>query len=289
MSEMSATTTAPAISTIASANWSDGSRSGMSIAQKKEIILSLIQQNPDLQGQVVKTATNRDFTIGRTPISRIQTHADLDAVFHGIEQLQPASKSAKPPPPEEGEEPQGRGMRGRGLATPRVRRNRLEHLTEGVVEKPKPYIPFGRFVIHRYDLENGKLNMKTPKGAIVKEIPSQKISLNLGKVLHSIGRGILPDYDKVNSLKDDDKEVLHRVIHHSRMTDKVSVPTPKSKTEEEQISDRFDILKGEIMAGNDNPKIVKELKTLLMKLIGAGRIPRKEAHDILTDLASFGI
>jgi hypothetical protein len=69
----------------------------------------------------------------------------------------------------------------------------------------------------------------------------------------------------------------------------VSVPTPKSKTEEEQMADRFDILKGEIVAGNDNPKIVKELKVLLMKLINMGRIPRKEAHDILTDLASIGI
>jgi sulfate adenylyltransferase subunit 1 (EFTu-like GTPase family) len=150
-------------------------------------------------------------------------------------------------------------------------------------------MPFGRFVIHKFDLEGGKLSMKTPKGGVVKEIPSQKISMGLVRVLKTIGKGSLPSFDEIKGLAEGDKETLHKVITHSRLNDKVSVPTPQSKTDEEKLADRFDILRGEIVAGNDNKALVKEFKVLLMKLLNAGRVPRKEAHDILTDLASIGL
>ena len=274
MSELSAETTEPAVSSIALTDWTNGSRNpSFSVAKKKELLTTWWNSNRDA---VLTNVNGRELSYGsKLP----KTHAELDALH--------ASAVAY----ESGAKAEGRGLKGRGLAkaAPRVRKNRLAHLIEGVVEKPKPYVPFGRFVLHRYDLDSGKLNMKTPKGAVIKEIPSQKISQGLAKIFQSLGKGILPDYDKVNGLKDEDKEVLHKVVTHSRLTDKVSVPTPKSKTEEEQMADRFDILKGEIVAGNDNPKIVKELKVLLMKLINTGRIPRREAHEILTDLASIGV
>jgi hypothetical protein len=150
-------------------------------------------------------------------------------------------------------------------------------------------MPFGRYVIHKYELEGGKLSMKTPKGGIVKELPTQKISMSLAKVIKNIGKGVMPTFDSIKDLSETDKDTLHKVIHHSRMTDRVSVPTPQSKTDEEKLADRFDILKGEIVAGNDNKQLVKEFKVLIVKLMNAGRLPRKEAHDILTDLASIGL
>lgn len=274
MSEVSAETTLPAVSSIALTEWSNGSGNpAFLVERKKQLLNTWWESNRDA---VLTTASGTQLSYGsRLP----KSHDDLDALHASAVAYQSGPKA------------EGRGLKGRGLAkaVPRVRKNRLAHLIEGVVEKPKPYVPFGRFVLHRYDLDSGKLNMKTPKGAVIKEIPSQKISQGLAKIFQSLGKGLLPDYDKVNGLNDEDKEVLHKVITHSRMTDKVSVPTPKSKTNEEQMADRFDILKGEIVAGNDNPKIVKEFKVMLMKLINTGRIPRREAHEILTDLASMGV
>jgi hypothetical protein len=270
-SDLTTETTLPAVSSIALTEWTNGSgNSAFNVERKKQILNTWWESNRDA---VLTTASGKQLSYGsKLP----KAHADLDALHASAVAYQSSSQPA--------------GNAGRGLAkAPRVRKNRLAHLIEGVVEKPKPYVPFGRFVIHRYDLDSGKLNMKTPKGAVIKEIPSQKISQGLAKIFQSLGKGLLPDYDKVNGLKDEDKEVLHKVITHSRMTDKVSVPTPKSKTTEEQMADRFDILKGEIVAGNDNPKIVKEFKVMLMKLINTGRIPRREAHEILTDLASMGV
>jgi hypothetical protein len=278
MSMISDLTTAPAETelTIAQVYPQNGTTE-----QKKRYIKQMLQKYPDLE---LTSMSGRTITADST---LPRSHAELNYLN---DQIKVPSQPSQPSP--ETDDDKGKGlkrMKGKGLAQPRVRKNRLEHLTDGVVERPKPYMPFGRYVIHKYDLEGGKLSMKTPKGGNIKELPSQKISMGLVKVLKSIGKGALPSYDEIKGLGETDKETLHKVITHSRLNDKVSVPTPQSKTEEEKIADRFDILRGEIVAGNDNKQLVKEFKVLLMKLLSAGRVPRKEAHDILTDLASIGL
>jgi hypothetical protein len=267
----------------------------MSVPDKRRHIKILLQQYPDLA--LTNTTRAGGPVNSETPTNSLPNNdANLNSLYYQIPAEKRGNTPAEPSSAttKETTETEGRGirrMKGCGLAraTPRVRKNRLEHLTDGAVERPKPYMPFGRFVIHKFDLEGGKLSMKTPKGGVVKELPSQKISMGLVRVLKTIGKGALPSFDEIKGLAEGDKETLHKVITHSRLNDRVSVPTPQSKTDEEKLADRFDILKGEIVAGNDNRALVKEFKVLLMKLLNAGRVPRKEAHDILTDLASIGL
>lgn len=60
------------------------------------------------------------------------------------------------------------------------------------------------------------------------------------------------------------------------------------KGEGEQEEDRFNILRGEIIAGNDSPKIAKEFKVMLMKFMNEGRIPKRQANEILQELLALG-
>jgi len=48
------------------------------------------------------------------------------------------------------------------------------------------------------------------------------------------------------------------------------------------------ILRGEIIAGNDNHSIIKEFKVMLMKFMTEGRIPRRQANEILQELLAIG-
>ena len=45
----------------------------------------------------------------------------------------------------------------------------------------------------------------------------------------------------------------------------------------------------EIGAGNDNKGMIREFKVMLMKFVNEGRVPRRQAHEILTDLAAQGL
>ena len=179
-----------------------------------------------------------------------------------------------------------RVVMGQGLV--RSRANRLEHLIDAPMEKPKPYSPFGRYVIHKHKLQDGILQLKTPKGGAVSSLPTESISFPLSKILRKIVGGSRVDFDELQDLHDDDKGYLHRIIKTAHLHDKISVPRPDYGKEKDELK-RFDILKGEIGAGNDNKDLVKEFKVMLMKFVNQGRVPRRHAHEILTDLASQGL
>ena len=53
--------------------------------------------------------------------------------------------------------------------------------------------------------------------------------------------------------------------------------------------DHFNILKGEISAGNNNKELVKEFKLMLLKFVHEGRVPKRIAHEILIELAAQGL
>jgi hypothetical protein len=65
------------------------------------------------------------------------------------------------------------------------------------------------------------------------------------------------------------------------------VPNPNEEEMDKELN-HFEILKGEIIAGNDNPKIIKEFKAMLIKFGREGRIPRREVNSILEEMLHMG-
>ena len=55
-------------------------------------------------------------------------------------------------------------------------------------------------------------------------------------------------------------------------------------TKRQQDIHRFKVLKGQILAGNNNKKIVLELKALVLKLNKLGQISNKQATQVLQEL-----
>ena len=94
-----------------------------------------------------------------------------------------------------------------------------------------------------------------------------------------------PKTPKTYRIASDERNQLHSILHLARLEDQFSVPVP---SDIDQDNNRFEILRGQIIAGNDNPDLIKDFKFLLMKLMTNGRIPRREGHDILADLAALG-
>ena len=185
-----------------------------------------------------------------------------------------------------GQESKAKGLKGCGLVKPKVVRNYAKAgKIEGEVVKPKPYVPFGRFVIHKPKLNQEILQIRRLSGNATKEFPTQRVSKNVAHILKSICGGVIPHIDHITGLGAKDQEHLHKILNFAHI-DGVPVPTPK--TDDAKAIDRFDILKGEILAGNDNKTLVREFKVLLMKLVQSGRIPRREAHEVLTDLTALG-
>lgn len=156
------------------------------------------------------------------------------------------------------------------------------------IKKEPSYIPIGKYVVNKHKLRDNMLLMRTAKGGQIAELPQMSISPKLGKMLNNIinGRGF-PTHDELSSLEDSDKDIMYKVFKMSKAQGIDAIPRP-NKTKDEAEFNRFTILKGQILAGNNSKEMIKEFKALIVKLIHGGKILRKEGHDILLDLASLG-
>ena len=182
----------------------------------------------------------------------------------------------------------GEGILGRGLHRPKSKVSVDNIDFTKSIEPIKSYIPFGRYVLNRHKLNDNILMIKRMKGGAINSIPTTHISSGLSKALkHFVDTQLPPNYDMISDLSKEDKELLHRVAKQAHLLDKMNIPTP-NLTEEEQENHRFDILKGEINAGNDSKDVIKEFKLLLLKFIHKNKLPRRQAQEILVDLIALG-
>jgi hypothetical protein len=152
----------------------------------------------------------------------------------------------------------------------------------GVIEKEPAYMPFGRYAINKFKLSNDILMLRSPKGGALPKLPSQKISNKLSKILSTIMEKGVPSFEMINDLITTDQEVLHKILQEAQIQS-ISTPNPARDKNDEDFR-RFTILRGEIVAGNNNPSLVKELKRLIVKLMSRDILPKREAQNAILEL-----
>lgn len=184
---------------------------------------------------------------------------------------------------------EGTGMSGRGVLprkyTSQVLPTDVDY-SKGIKPTPK-FVPMGRHLININQLNKDIVAIKRQKGSIIKELPSQRVTRKLGGVLRKIVGGGIPTFDELNDLDDDEKLYLSKVANETQIGGKLSIPTPK-KTSEEQDINQFEILRGQIFAGNDSNEVVKQFKSIILKLSNKNLIPKAQVRDLLLDMAALG-
>jgi hypothetical protein len=251
-------------------------------------IIQTIQGTPGLKKLVEERLVNEngeriDFTKlskkgtrgGKTPIEQ----SNLNEIFQEFYGKSPSTGRGLPK------------MKGKGLnkVIRKMDNKSIAHNLVAPIVKPKMYHPFGSVAINKHRLLDNVLMLKRPCGSGINSVPTQRIGNGLVKVLRNMTEGKNPEYEDINALKEADKELLHTIMKHSHQLDKFAVPKPQTKSKDEAEMDRFNILKGEMIAGNDNRHLVREFKVLLMKMLHRGVVPRRQANEILIDITAMGL
>jgi hypothetical protein len=180
-------------------------------------------------------------------------------------------------PPSQGSFPSGKGIKGKGISV---------DYSKGIQEtNASKYIPFGKFIINPKRLENDIITLRRPKGSV--PMPTQRTSQKLGSVIRKIVGGGSPSFEDLNSLDNEEKHYLHKLMKTTNLLDRVSVPAPSKEQDDKDIN-RFDVLRGEIMSGNDSHQLIKEFKLLIMKLVNKDLLPKSQSREILYDLMALG-
>ena len=149
------------------------------------------------------------------------------------------------------------------------------------------YREFGINKINHKKLDDGILTLRRGTNSNIPDMPSKRISRKLQKIIKHISGGGMPDFNDINNLEDGEKDYLHKLISKSNLTDRLSVPAP-SKDQEEKDFHQFEVMKGEIMSGNDSKELVKKFKLLILKLSKQNILPKNEVNELLQDLLTLG-
>ena len=89
-----------------------------------------------------------------------------------------------------------------------------------------------------------------------------------------------------NSLSKSERDHFMKIAKGANLIGKLGVKQPKEDEENEKKDvDRFELLKGEYDAGNNNDKMIKELRALVIKFIHSGKINKKQGMEFLMELS----
>lgn len=147
--------------------------------------------------------------------------------------------------------------------------------------------PFGECELNPEKLNEGIITIRKKKGKrSLIGVPSKKVSNNLKNIITTISGGGIPKHNDINGLDDEEKEYLSKLVKNSKI-DRLDVPTP-SKDNKEKLQHEFEVLKGQIMAGNDNKDLVREFKLLIRKLSKMKLLPANDVNDMIDLLITLG-
>jgi hypothetical protein len=155
------------------------------------------------------------------------------------------------------------------------------------IPKVARYIPFGRFVINKRLLGEGIVSIKNPCGSCLNDIRSERVSPNIANAVRVILGGGSPTYDDISNMTDVERSYLHHITSRADLGDRLNIPAPDKKKNEQDIN-QFEIMRGQIMAGNDSSKLHKDFKLLIMKMMKKKLLPKRQANELLFEMASLG-
>jgi rRNA-processing protein FCF1 len=156
---------------------------------------------------------------------------------------------------------------------------------DGIAIKNQTYKEFGKFMINFVLLDDNILLIKYKKSyAPVPSLRRTIISDELkDMIIYLFDTGEI-DYQSGQKLSKSEKDIFDLLIIKAGLKTQLKYNKEKMKDTAEDIIEEFNILKGQIIAGNDNPEIKDKIKDVLSKLVNLNKINVETADDIINDL-----
>lgn len=149
-------------------------------------------------------------------------------------------------------------------------------------------VDFGRYKLNVNSLNQGFLHLRYKKGAYIAGRPRIPISQELAAVFFNLIYHGKFEEEQYDELSEDDKKLFDDTLEFAHMSKYKDVDLFKhkrynSKEKKEDIN-RFNLLKGQLLSGNDNKNVIKEFKALLIKMLNDKTIDKSQANKIFYEL-----
>lgn len=151
------------------------------------------------------------------------------------------------------------------------------------VEKQPTYKQFGKYVMHYPHLMNNVFNVKYPSLGSIPSIKPKTISDEYKEFVADIFETGKPNERLFNNLDDEEKSHFLKVVKGAGLMETFKLRRGETDEEKEDL-DRFNLLKGSFVAGNNSESVVRELRSLITKFIHEGRITKNEGLQMLMEI-----
>jgi heterodisulfide reductase subunit C len=159
---------------------------------------------------------------------------------------------------------------------------------KGIEVQAQPaYKTFGKYVIHiGHLIDKNVANFKYPSLGSIPAIKPLTVSDDYKDFIMDTLENGKPNERIFSKLPEQEQKHFERVVLGAGLLDAFKLRRNKSDGENKD-ADRFNILRGEVMAGNNSDKVIKELRGLIIRFMNEGRIQQKEGTGMLVELSAI--
>ena len=153
------------------------------------------------------------------------------------------------------------------------------------VKQTPSYIEYGKYAIHLPQLEQQDiLNVKYKSlGNIPKYKPIAVSDVFRDFILDLLDNGKV-NPRVYNQIENAERKYFEEMSMGAGVWNALGLERTTTSNDEQERN-RFEILKGEYLAGNNSPKLITELKRLLIKMMNDGRIKKSQGTELLIELS----
>lgn len=157
---------------------------------------------------------------------------------------------------------------------------------KGLAVKETPsYKEYGKYAIHIPQLEQQDiLNVKYKSlGQVPKFKPLPVSDIFRDFILDLLDNG-KPNPRVYTQIAPEERKFFEEMSIGAGVWNGLGLKRTTTSTDEEE-NKRFELLKGEYMAGNNNPRVITELRRLVVKMMNDGRIRKNQGVELLMELS----
>lgn len=149
--------------------------------------------------------------------------------------------------------------------------------------KNEKYSKFGKYFIHVPSLKNNILNVKYKSLSVVNCIPRVFIGENFKEFMIDLLENGKLNSKLFSGMTEEDQNSFTILCRKAEVDEALELKSISDKEQKEM--DDFLLLKGQVLSGNNNVDVLRQLKKYILSFMKDGKINRHDGFELLSEIA----
>ena len=158
--------------------------------------------------------------------------------------------------------------------------NKLDPMSE--------FIPFGRYLLSLKQLQKNRFMLRTKAKNPILSFKTIVLTRKTKAIVQKLLQDVEVTFEEIDSLNEDEKNDIDTIISKTDIDTRLRVPNTKRSRLERDLN-KFNVLRGSIIAGGDNIEMLRDFRKLLLSLSNSGYISKKETGEVLLEMLKLNI